>query len=455
MGNRFKIVTLGCKVNQYESAYLQEKFLEAGWTPAGPGESGDLCIVNTCIVTQKAAHQSRQEIRKAIRETPGGTIVVTGCYPQVYGRELLDIEGISLVCGNTVKGRLPRLLLDGMDSLEKIFQREDFTPGMPFEFLQVGQFSGRARAYLKIQDGCESFCSYCIVPLARGPMRSLTPEKVLSQMESLAGEGYREVVLTGIHLGKYGIDLGKGITLYRLLRFIGKEAYPLRVRLSSIEPKELGAGLVELVASESWLCRHFHVPLQSGDEETLKKMNRHYTPQDFVQLIEMLYRTVPHGAIGVDVMAGFPGEDSVSHQNTYSLIKDLPVSYLHVFPFSARPGTAAFSFDGQVDPKTVKKRAEKLRALGRRKRIAFYRSCLNREFPVLPEGWQHGEKGTMKGTSDNYLPVVFTALERAQNRILPVRIEKVEQERVLGRAISSQTSEQAHWSERDLARMEI
>ncbi|MFO7602175.1 MAG: tRNA (N(6)-L-threonylcarbamoyladenosine(37)-C(2))-methylthiotransferase MtaB [Candidatus Desulfacyla sp.] len=431
----FKIITLGCKVNQYESAYLEGTLAGAGWRVAGGGESADVAIVNTCIVTRRAAHQSRQAIRKAIRENPSGVVAAVGCYAQVFPEELSQIEGLGLIADNRMKAEVPAFLLRGDASPETALLLKSFEPGGRFDVMEIRRFPGRARAFLKIQDGCESFCSYCIVPFARGPYRSLPPEKVVRMLRTLSEQGYGEVVLTGIHLGKYGVDQGEGMDLVHLLRRIGEARLPLRIRLSSIEPNEVGMGLIEMAASEPWLCRHFHIPLQSGDDRVLHRMNRPYTAREFANAVETIYEKIPHGAIGVDIMAGFPGEDSEAFDIGYSLLKDLPVSYLHVFPFSPRPGTAASRFKGRVDPEEIKKRAARLRALGEMKRRLFYERCLNREFPVLTERWESRERGLMLGTSDNYLPVVFPLTRDSGQGLFQVRMEQIEGRRVIGTVV--------------------
>jgi threonylcarbamoyladenosine tRNA methylthiotransferase MtaB len=427
----FKIVTLGCKVNQYESAALKESLLALGCSETSPDEDTDITIINTCIVTQRASYQSRQAIRKAQRENPSGLTAAVGCYAQVYPDELTSIEGIDLIAGNTVKDRLPDILLGYQEEHDRLLSK-DFKSDMPFEFLPIKRFLGRTRAFLKIQDGCQSFCSYCIVPFARGPLRSLDGVSILSALKSLAEEGYKEVVLTGIHLGKYGVDLKDTPDLKELLRLIGKEGFPFRIRLSSIEPNEIDRDLIELMASEDWLCRHFHIPLQSGDDGILKKMNRTYTAQEFAKLIERIHETVPLAAVGVDAMAGFPGEDDRSFQNTFSLIQELPISYLHVFPYSPRKGTPASGFTDQVDGKVIKDRGGRLRSLGHEKRKVFYRSCVGKTFSVLTEGSQSEESKMIKGMSDNYLPVAFTSPRLIKNNLVPVRIESLGEEGLIG-----------------------
>jgi threonylcarbamoyladenosine tRNA methylthiotransferase MtaB len=433
MRRKFKIVTLGCKVNQYESTYLREALLQRGWAEASGGERADASIVNTCIVTQRASYQSRQAIRKAIRESPSGITAAVGCYGQVFPKELSEIEGLDLVLNNTTKSQLPGILASVEKQSRACFVLEEFSPSMPFESLAVKGASDRTRAFLKIQDGCESFCSYCIVPFARGPLRSLDTGRALFMVKELRAAGYKEVVLTGIHLGKYGMDLGNGTNLMHLLDLIGKERLSLRIRLSSLEPNEIHEELIAMVAGEGWLCRHFHIPLQSGDRTILKAMNRHYTPVRFTRLVEKIHGKIPLAAIGVDVMAGFPGENHEAYLNTYGLIRDLPVSYLHVFPYSSREGTAASRLRGQVLSKEVKERTGALRALGKEKRGAFYRSCLGRTFMVLAEGWESEPKRLVKGLSDNYLKVLFQSPELIKNDMVPVTPEKMHKDRMLGR----------------------
>jgi threonylcarbamoyladenosine tRNA methylthiotransferase MtaB len=428
----FKIITLGCKVNQYESAALKESLLGLGCSEMTHGGEADLAIINTCIVTQNASNQSRQAIRKALRENPSGITAAIGCYAQVYPKELADIEGIHLIAGNTLKDRLPEILSVSAGSDTHHLLSEDFKTDMPFQYLPMKGFLDRTRAFLKIQDGCRSFCSYCIVPLARGPLRSLESASVIRALHSLSEEGYKEVVLTGIHLGKYGVDLEDGIDLKGLLRLIGQEGFPFRIRLSSIEPNEIDRELVEMMVSEDRLCRHFHIPLQSGDDGILKKMNRTYTANEFAGLIDVIHRAMPLAAIGVDTIAGFPGEDDRAFKNTVNLLQTLPVSYLHVFPFSPRKGTPAAKFAGRLDGTVIKDRAGELRDLGRRKRKAFYRSCIGKTFSVLTEGWQSEIQKTIKGLSDNYLPVTFHSPRLIENKLVTIRMERVGEDGLIG-----------------------
>ena len=436
LSKTFKVITLGCKVNQYESAFIEESLNRAGWQRATDGASADVLVVNTCIVTHKAAHQSRQAIRKAIRENPGSRVAAIGCYPQAFPEELEVIEGLDLIANNRAKAEIPRLLMALPPAPEKTLDLPPFEPGTPFDTLLIQNFPGRTRAYLKIQDGCQSFCTYCIVPYARGPYRSLDPEKVLGALEGFAEQGYREVVLTGIHLGKYGVDLPGNLDLKRLLQKVGKEGLPLRLRLSSLELRELEPEIIDMAASEKWLCPHLHIPLQSGDDRTLRKMNRNYTTKAFAEKIEAIHAAIPQGAIGVDVMVGFPGEDNAAHANCLSLLRDLPVSYLHVFPFSPRKGTPAWDYKDKVDIHTIKQRASELRTLGREKRMLFYESCLNHVFDVLVEGPYAEDKTLMTGAGENYLPFVFPYDDNLQGHIVKMRAGRIASDKVLGEVLA-------------------
>ncbi len=422
MSSTFKIVTLGCKVNQFESAVLAGRLRELGLAEAGRGQAADVVVINTCAVTQRAAHQSRQAIRKVIRQNPGARVAAVGCYPQVGLEEIRDIQGLDWIAGNRDKVRLVERLLEGearpCQEVEPFQRRDSFARGLP------KRFGERARAYLKVQDGCESYCSYCIVPYARGPYRSLPPREVLESVETLAREGYREIVLTGIHLAKYGVDLAGRVTLRDLLVAIGRLGCPCRIRLSSLEPNEVDPGIIEMAATEPWLCRHFHIPLQSGDDAVLRRMNRRYTRAAFERLIQSLRAKIPDAAIGVDVMAGFPGEDASAHANTVKLLQDLPVSYLHVFPFSPRPGTPAAAMDGRVPAATVKARAARLRRIGIDKAKAFSDTLLGRTVCVLVEGWQDGSRNLAQGTSENYLKVIFPDPGGGLGRLVNVRLER-------------------------------
>jgi threonylcarbamoyladenosine tRNA methylthiotransferase MtaB len=428
----FRIITLGCKVNQYESACLEKRLKDTGWSEAGSDDKADLVIINTCIVTRRASYQSRQAIRKAIRENPGCVAAAVGCYGQAFRDELTGIEGLNIITGNADKLSLPDIVEEDPHGRQICVVTNDFTKIGTFGYFPAKAPSDRTRASLKIQDGCDSFCSYCIVPFARGPVRSLEPPEVIGSLHVLSEESYREVVLTGIHLGKYGADQGNGINLKTLLAAIEREGLPVRIRLSSLEPNEIDTELIEMIASSGYLCRHLHIPLQSGDDNILKRMNRHYSTWDFARLIELIHDKIPLAAIGIDIIAGFPGEDDHAHKNTVSFISHLPVSYLHVFPYSPRKGTVAASFPDHVNQNLIKERAAQLRDLAKKKREAFHRSCIGAEFSVITKGRHPKKKDMIEGISDNYLNILFPSSRLPKNSLINVRVTEAGADEIMG-----------------------
>jgi threonylcarbamoyladenosine tRNA methylthiotransferase MtaB len=435
MSKLFKIVTLGCKVNQYESAFIEESLLGKGCKKAGQGEEADLLIINSCIVTSAASYQTRQAIRRGIRENPKAVTAVVGCYGQVFPEELVGIKGLDLITGNREKGSLAELLLHISRHNPPLILRKDFEASQQFEYLPIKYFEGRTRAFVKIQEGCESFCSYCIVPYARGPQRSLEPHKVIGLLREMERNGHKEVVLTGIHLGQYGVDLGNGMNLHRLLVEIGKNRSRMRVRLSSLEPVEIGSDLIEFMERHDWMCRHLHISLQSGDDSVLRGMNRHYTAETFADLVHYIHRHVPQVSIGVDVLVGFPGETDKAFDNTRALLRDLPIGYMHVFPYSKREGTAAAHLPDHLHPTAIKERAVLLRRLDKEKRGILRSSLVGGSFQVLTEGWVPGQEGLARGLSDNYVKFTFPSRVPIVNEFVRVRAVGINDQGVAGEAI--------------------
>jgi len=436
MSKLFKIITLGCKVNQYESAFIEESLLSRGCKKAAADEAADLVIVNGCIVTSAASYQTRQAIRRGIRENPRAVTAVVGCYGQVFPEELAGIEGLDLIAGNRGKSSLPELLLGATRKTSPLILREDFKASTPFEHVPVTRFTGRTRAFLKIQDGCESFCSYCIVPHARGPQRSLEPHKAIGLLKELERNGHKEVVLTGIHLGTYGADFGNGMSLYRLLIEIGGNRSQIRVRLSSLEPPEIGSDLIEFMAGHDWMCRHFHISLQSGDDTVLKRMNRRYSVKEITDLIGCIHRRIPRVSLGVDVLVGFPGETEREFHATFELLRDLPIAYLHVFPYSKREGTVAAHLPDQLHPAIIKERAALMRGLDKEKRRMFRRSLVGEAFQVLTEGWESGQMGLARGLSDNYLKFTVPTKDIGSNEFIWVKAVSIDDQGMIGRPMT-------------------
>lgn len=414
------LATLGCKTNQFESAALEEQLGTAGWTIVPFDAGAELVIVNTCTVTAATDSQSRNLIRRARRLNPDCRVVVTGCYAQVDPAALRALPGVALVLGNAEKQDLLRLL--GEEGSEKVYVSDLREAGGSVPSLT--SFAERSRAFVQIQNGCNAFCSYCIIPFARGPSRSVAPELVLEQVQQLVAAGYPEVVLTGIHIGGFGFDLETPSNLVTLIKRLLASSAVHRLRLGSIEPTEIPEELIELLATSPALCPHLHIPLQAGDDAVLARMNRHYDTTFFRALIEDLTARIPDLAIGLDLIAGFPGESEAEFAHTIKLIEALPVTHLHVFPYSKRPGTPASLMAGQVAPEVIKERAAQLRALGIAKLEAFTRSFIGRELEVVVEGG--GKGGVLRGISRNYLPIRFAGAAALVGQAVTVEIVGVD-----------------------------
>ena len=427
---KFRITTLGCKVNQYESDAIAEQLKNSGCVPAPSENQADLCIINTCTVTQKASMQSRQAVRQTIRSNPKARIVVTGCYAQTEPDEILKIDGVHTVIGHGDKHKIPEIVRSSpIENYRRpTLLRRNISSEHEFKQVPVTVFGDRTRPFLKIQDGCDTFCTYCIVPYARGRSRSMLPENVLGNIGHLSHAGYHEVVLTGVHLGGYGLDLSPKYHLAGLLSRINESSPIHRVRLSSIEPHELTEDILTLVAETDVFCDHFHIPLQSGDDFVLKKMHRPYTRSFFRDLIVKINSLIPDAAIGVDALIGFPGETEKAFENTYSLIEELPVTYLHVFPFSVRKGTPASTYPQQLDSRTIKARCEKMRTLGNQKKQAFYKNFIGKKIEILIESKRDESTGSFKGITSNYIPVRVNGSDNCVNTIVPARIDRVERD---------------------------
>jgi len=428
---KFSIKTLGCKVNQYESEVIAQQLQTMGYEMVTPGVGEgalDVIIVNTCTVTQKAAMQSRQATRQTIRANPEARVIVTGCHAQIHADEFRCITGVDAVVGQDLKHTIPEIVTtmgsashdEGPIAPMHESVCKDFSP------LEPAILGARTRPFLKIQDGCDAFCTYCIVPYTRGRSRSMPLSRVMDHVGRLKRSGYKEVVLTGIHLGCYGQDLTPPLTLIELLDRIHTAKAIERVRLSSIEPHELGNDILELAAHSNVrpgkICNHFHIPLQSGDDQVLKRMHRPYTRKDFKDLVNRIHHTVPEAAIGVDVLVGFPGETEKAFKNTYDLIAGLPVTYLHVFPFSSRPGTPAARFPDPVPAEIIKQRCSDLRQLGLEKKQAFYNQQLGKTVEILIEEQRERTTGLLKGLTSNYIPVLIDAEDSWKNSFATVTL---------------------------------
>ena len=432
------VATLGCKVNQYESAAFLSCFAENGFALVPVDTPADIYVVNTCAVTAKAEAQSRQLIRRVQRANPGARIVVTGGYAQIAPEIIRGLKtGPLSIVGNANKHQVfEAAIATGSAAEYSPLNRDnayfyDITAQKDISPLPVKRFTDRTRAFLKIQDGCNNFCSYCVVPYARGRSRSLASDKVLLQARLFAEEGHREIVLTGIHVGDYGRDFTQPAGLLALLKKLTAATPQIRYRISSLEPTEISRDLLDFMGQTENCMPHLHIPLQSGSDFILKKMNRRYTAEQFSELVNSCKKMIPWAAIGVDVLAGFPGEAEDDFRQTYELLEKLPVTYLHVFPYSKRPGTPAAKMKQQVPQKIKEERVAALRKLDHKKRTAFYGNSIGRVHPVLVES-DKSNAGFSRGFTDNYIPVHFKAASDHGNRILPVRLESLQGRLVIG-----------------------
>jgi threonylcarbamoyladenosine tRNA methylthiotransferase MtaB len=407
MLNKVALATLGCKVNQYESAGITGLLSSSGYCVVPFDSKADTYIINTCTVTHKTDCQSRQLIRRAHKRNPEAVIIVTGCYAQTASQEVSQIPGVTVVAGNVEKKNIVGILQNIKNSSQNILVN-DISQSKYFSELAVSMFPGHTRAFLKIQDGCDAFCTYCIVPYARGPSRSMPFDKVLKQMSVLGHAGFREVVLTGIHLGAYGQDIIPPSGLLELLTKMEENKFVERIRLSSLEPKEVSDDMISLINHSKMICPHLHIPLQSGDDKILSAMGRNYDTYFFKTLLEKIFGRIRDVAVGIDVMVGFPGEREKEFDHTIQMIEEFPIAYLHVFPFSKRPGTPASKLPDPVAEEDKKRRGEILRAIGKKKRESFAQRFKNKPLAVLIEGKKDRETGFMKGFSANYIPVMVT-----------------------------------------------
>lgn len=416
---RASLHTLGCRLNQAESAVLGEGLRKQGYQLVDFGEPTDLLVLNTCSVTEDAERTSRYLIRKTLKHSPQAFVAVTGCYAQTGADALRRQDGIDLIVGHHYKMHLPSYLppihaLTKRSTPEilhsKTMSRDEFT-------LPEYGTPDSTRAPVKIQDGCSDMCSFCIIPFARGHERSRTWEDIVREAESLAARGFREIVLTGVNIGQYSQG---GWNFSALLRRLEQVAGLERIRISSIEPTTVTDELLDLMATSRKLCPYLHIPLQSGDDELLSLMNRRHSVRAYVSLVERAATKIPGLGLGTDVMVGFPGETDAAFANTKALTTDLPFSYLHVFPYSLRPGTAAARLKCRVPAPVVKKRTDLLQNVAQRARLAFHHQQIGATAPVLFERGVYD--GYRCGTTPNFTKVAVPDAGDLHNRIEPVRI---------------------------------
>jgi threonylcarbamoyladenosine tRNA methylthiotransferase MtaB len=423
--------SLGCRLNQTEAAVLAGAFKAKGYEIVDWGAPADVVVINTCSVTARGEAACRSAIRQALRRRPEAFVVVTGCYAQVGLEALRAIDGIDMIVGTEYKDKFPAFIDEPRKLDDPVVLHSALIDDADFEVAGTGLYQ-TTRANLKVQDGCDFFCSFCIIPFTRGRERSRKLSDLLREARQLAGRGYKEIVLTGVNIGRYRQE---GATFAGMVRRLEAIDALERIRITSIEPTTIEHELVEHMARSDKLCSYFHIPIQSASESVLDAMNRRYTPGEYREFVERVVDTVPDVGLGTDVIVGFPGETDAIFDRTYRFLESLPFAYFHVFSYSKRYGTKAARLDGHVSPHVIKERSQALRALSAAKRRAFATRYLGKEVEVLFE--QQDESGLWTGLTDNYLRVGVVSSEPLKNEIEAVTIHEVSDELALGTLTAS------------------
>lgn len=399
--------TLGCKLNFAETSSLRDQLARQGVRPAEKGEHADICIINTCSVTDVADHKCRQAIHRITREHPGAFVVVMGCYAQLQPDQIAQFEGVDLVLGMEQKGDVIRYIEERMAQKKLLNNAEACHEAIAVPTREIKTFvpscsrGNRTRYFLKVQDGCNYYCTYCTIPIARGRSRNGSIASLVAQAEAVAAEGGKEIVITGVNIGDFGRSTGE--TFFDLVKALDQVEGIERYRISSIEPNLLTDEIIEYCAHSRAFMPHFHIPLQSGSDDVLRLMHRHYDTALFASKIKKIKEVMPDAFIGVDVIVGTRGETDEFFEDAYRFIESIDITQLHVFSYSERPGTKALEIPYVVSPQTKHERSQRLLALSEQKRIAFYRKFIGAQRPVL---WEHSKPGTpLQGFTDNYIRV--------------------------------------------------
>ena len=418
--------TLGCKVNQYETEAMLELFEKEGYEKAETEDYADVYVINTCTVTHMSDRKSRQYIRRMKKKNPDAIIAVVGCYSQVSPEEILSIDEVNLVMGTNDRKKIVEEVKK-IDASRKVSTVDDIMKVKAFEEIEINKTNGKTRAFMKIQDGCDRYCSYCIIPYARGRVRSRDLESIVKEVENLASNGYKEVVLTGIHVASYGKDIkDSDIKLLDVIKQINDIEGIERIRLSSVEPILFTDEFVEAVSTMDKVCPHYHLSLQSGCDETLKRMKRRYTTEEYKTIVDRLRAAIPNVSITTDVIVGFPGETNEEFDKTYEFLKDIELTHMHIFKYSPRKGTPAATMENQVDPSTKHERSEKLLQLNEENFKKFGQKMLDKEFNVLFE--QKVGDNKFEGLTENYVKVIVESDKDLSEQILKVKITDVKNE---------------------------
>lgn len=421
--------TLGCKVNQVETEQIKDELIHNGYRVLDFSQPADLYIINTCTVTHVSDRKSRAVIRRALKANPEATVVVTGCMAELEPDKIAAMQGVNLVVGNRDKHRIAQVIEPQNGGKAKIIREPISHQDLLAPALYHSRHE-RTRAFVKIQDGCQSFCTYCIVPYTRGPVRSKAPDDVIREVEQLVKLGYREIVLTGIHTGQYGRSTTDWALDGLLEKILASVPGSYRIRLSSIELGEISDRLIELIKSENRLCRHLHIPLQSGSDAVLKRMARGYNRDEYRQRVLEIADLIPGIGFAADVMVGFPGETNEDFAFTVELLQSLPLLDLHVFKYSPRPGTPAASFPDQVDERLKNERSKVLLSVAQQKHGEFLEGMMEQAFTVLVE---ECESGKCKGFSDNYINIEFSSPHDLCGQFIEVVLDGIHRNHAVAR----------------------
>ncbi len=424
------LYTLGCKVNQYETEAMAELLKKSGYEITDFSQSADVYVINTCSVTNMGDRKSRQIIRRAKKTNPDAVIAVAGCYSQTAPEEILAIDGVNLVLGTQGRHNIAELLKN-LDTESKVNAVSDIMTTHDFEELKIDSYTDRTRAYIKIQDGCSQFCSYCIIPYARGPVRSRNEDEVIEEIKKLAQKGFSEIILVGIHVASYGKDLGNTSLENLLLKADAIDGIK-RIRMSSIEPMTLNKSFVDKVKVSKKLCNHFHISLQSGCDETLKRMNRHYTTAQYMEIVNGLRTAFPDTAVTTDIMVGFPGETDEEFQKTAEFIKKADFADAHVFMYSQRRGTPAAKRPDQIPPEVKEKRSKEIIEIVKHSRESFLSRFIGSTHEVL---FEQPSGGYFEGKTSNYITVKVKANENLQGQYRDVLFERIENGCIIGKIV--------------------
>lgn len=429
--------TLGCKVNQYETEGVLSIFREKGYEIVGFDEYADVYVINTCTVTGMSDRKNRQIIRKAVRNNPEGIVVVMGCYSQVAANEVAEIQGVDIITGTVDRNKIPEMVENYIISGKSIIDvKEGILRNNEFEEQSVHMMGGHTRAFVKIQDGCSQFCTYCIIPYARGPIRSRRLDSILPEVKALVGKGYKEIVLTGIHLSSYGKESDGKISLIDVVKAIAKVDGVCRIRLGSLEPMYFTQEVIESLANEGKFCRHFHLSLQSGSATVLERMNRCYTPEEYMDVVNLVCKNMPDASITTDVMTGFPGETEEEFIESIEFVKKVGFARIHVFPYSKRKGTLAAEMKNQVSGEVKKKRTDKMLEIASKMEENYIQYFMDKTIEVLLEDPSSKHENHMEGYTHNYIKVSVPASQSQRGSIVSVKIKMCFSDYCLGMVVA-------------------